>query len=61
MSMTRRELGMAAVGLAVAGDAEAQAPADLAQVVREGNKRSADALAKFEIPISTEPAVRFEA
>jgi hypothetical protein len=62
MSMTRRELGIAAVGLAAAGEAEAQAPAaDLAQVVREGNRRSAEALAQFSIPISTEPAVRFEA
>jgi hypothetical protein len=50
------------MALAAVGDAEAQAPpADLAQVVREGNKRNSEILAKFEIPISTEPAVRFEA
>jgi hypothetical protein len=63
MEMTRRELGMAAVGLAVGTDAEAQAPAapDPAQAVRDGNKRNSDALTKFEIPIATEPAFRFEA
>ena len=67
MKATRRELGTAAVAAALAVHAEAQAPSqgttapDLAQQVRDGNRRNSDTLTKFEIPIATEPVTRFEA
>ena len=67
--VTRRRLIVAAAGTALAaGRAEAQsAPAqsppvqtDLAKAARELNQRSGEALAKFEIPLSTEPAFQFK-
>jgi len=65
MKLTRRELGAAALGTVAAAGASAQtpAPADqtIAQLVRDTNRRNAEALAKFEIPIDTEPAFQFRA
>jgi hypothetical protein len=63
MTLTRRELAAAAVAAVVAPSAESQTPqsADLAKAVRDANQRNAEALAKFEIPIATEPAFQFKA
>jgi hypothetical protein len=62
MKPTRRELATAAVAAALAGNAEAQAPAsDIAKIVHDANQRNSDTLTKFELPIATEPAFRFEA
>jgi hypothetical protein len=60
MKTTRRELGIAAAAaaMAVASDpADAQTPPP---PVQEANRRNSETLTKFEIPISTEPAFRFE-
>lgn len=53
-------------GSAVAAKALAQAPVpaaepDLLQTARDNNKRVSDALAKYEIPLLTEPAFQFKA
>ena len=64
MKISRRELGAVAVAAVVAPSAEPQTPApqpDLAQSVRDANRRNAETLAKFEIPIATEPAFEFKA
>jgi hypothetical protein len=62
MKTTRRELGTAALTVALARAAEAQAPdADLTRLIHDANQRNSETLAKFEIPIATEPAFRFEA
>lgn len=55
MKTTRRELGLAAAAAALALNAE-EADAQ----AQPANQRNSDALAKFEIPIATEPAFRFE-
>jgi hypothetical protein len=60
MKTTRRDLGTAVVAAALSTYAEAQEP-DLAKVVRDANQRNSETLGKFEIPLSTEPAFRFEA
>lgn len=62
MKITRRKL--AAVLLAPAAAAQAQtpsAPRDEAEAARGRLKTNAEALAKVELPMSTEPAFRFEA
>ena len=64
MKLSRRELAAAAVAGVVAPSGESQTPPpaqDLAKVVHDANRRNADTLAKFEIPISTEPAFQFKA
>ena len=62
--ITRRELAAVAAGSGLAASAEGQTallPADLATAVRNQNKLMGDALAKFEIPLGTEPAFQFKA
>ncbi len=65
MKLTRRELGSAAVATVATAAANAQSPAQadagIAQFVHDANRRNAEALAKFEIPIDTEPAFQFRA
>ena len=65
MKLTRRELGAAAVSTVAAAAATAQTPApadqNIAQTVRDTNRRNAEALRKFEVPIATEPAFQFKA
>ncbi|HKD05284.1 MAG TPA: hypothetical protein VKB79_05205 [Bryobacteraceae bacterium] len=65
MKLTRRELGATAVATVAAATSQAQTPPPpdqgIAQVVRDANRRNAEALAKFEIPIETEPAFQFRA
>ena len=61
---TRREL--AVIAAAGAATASAQTPAqsggeDLAKAAHDLNALNAETLAKFEIPISTEPAFQFKA
>lgn len=57
----------AAAGSAVAANALGQSPApaaathDFAKEARDNLQRNADTLSKFEIPVSTEPAFRFQA
>ena len=62
--ITRRELAAVAAGSGLAASAEGQTaplPADLATAVRNQNKLMGDALAKFEVPLATEPAFQFKA
>jgi hypothetical protein len=74
MTLTRRELAAAAVAAMAAPSAESQtqqpaadlaktdlAKTDMAKVVYDANQRNSEALAKFEIPIATEPAFQFKA
>ena len=74
MTLTRRELAAAAVAAMAAPSAESQTPqpaadlaktdlakTDMAKVVYDANQRNSEALAKFEIPIATEPAFQFKA
>jgi hypothetical protein len=62
---TRRELGIAVAGAgAVAVNAQPPAAGNdqaIERSARERNTRNAETLAKFEIPISTEPAFQFKA
>jgi hypothetical protein len=67
MKLSRRGI-LALAGAGVALEAVAQTPAAPADVnadpvakAREENRRSADKLAKFDIPMSTEPAFVFRA
>jgi hypothetical protein len=58
--ITRRQLaGVAAVSL-TAVTAVAQVP-DFDGAARESHKQNSDALAKFDIPMSLEPAFQFKA
>jgi hypothetical protein len=62
---TRRELALAvAAGGAVAANAQTPAGSNdqaMERSARERNAQNAETLAKFEIPISTEPAFQFKA
>jgi hypothetical protein len=68
--ITRRRLMAVSITAAVsAAAASAQtargqdnpSQADLAKATREQNQRAGDLLAKFEIPLATEPAFQFKA
>jgi hypothetical protein len=66
MKPTRRELATAVVAAALARNVEAKAAQNttspnIARLVHDANQRNSDTLAKFELPIATEPAFRFEA
>jgi hypothetical protein len=60
--ITRRELATASVAAALSVEARAQTPpaADITKQIHDANQRNSDTLTKFEIPIATEPAFRFE-
>ena len=68
--ITRRRLASAALGSAVFGPAavlhaaDTQAPAppgDLNAAAKEQVHKHSETLAKFDLPMSTEPAFRFKA
>ena len=59
--LSRRELGTAALIASLAPAVQAQTPPDLANAVRDAQQRSLDTLAKYEVPIATEPAFQFKA
>jgi hypothetical protein len=62
--ITRRQLVGVAAGSAVVSLAIAQGPVtgqDLDQAARESHRENSAALAKFEIPVSLEPAFQFKA
>jgi hypothetical protein len=65
MKLNRRQIVAAAAGSALAARAIAQqtpaAESDLTKAARDANRRNAESLAKFEVPISTEPAFQFKA
>ena len=65
MKLTRRQMvGAAVAGSAVAVKGMAQAGAaspDFAKQAHDNLQRNADALAKFALPITTEPAFQFKA
>jgi hypothetical protein len=50
----------AGAGAAVASSQTAPAQTDLAKATREQNQRAGDMLAKFDIPLATEPAFQFK-
>lgn len=50
----------AGAGVAVASAQTAPAQPDLAKATREQNQRAGDVLAKFDIPLATEPAFQFK-
>ena len=62
---TRRQFaGVTVAGSVALAAAIAQAPAtvqDLDNPARESHKQNSEALAKFEIPMSLEPAFQFKA
>jgi hypothetical protein len=62
---TRRQFaGVSVAGSLAVVAATAQAPAtvqDLDNAARESHKQNSEALAKFEIPMSLEPAFQFKA
>jgi len=65
MTLSRRELALG-LGAALAAESSAQtspsqAQPDLAAAAREANKRNSEVLAKFQLPIETEPAAQFRA
>ncbi len=68
MKLTRRQLvvaattGSAIAARALAAQAQAQTgAADYAKLARDGVQRNGDTLAKFAIPMATEPPFRFKA
>ncbi len=66
MKLSRRDLAItAAAGMVTRAAAQtASVPlttAAQAVAAKDANQRAAEALAKFEIPISTEPAFQFKA
>lgn len=61
MKMTRRKLAAAILAPAAVVPAQTQtAPVDEVEAARARVKANAEAIAKVEIPMSTEPAFRFE-
>lgn len=67
MKLSRRDLTVAAAAAALATKTHAQTapagntPQDQARLARENNQRASETLAKFEIPMATEPAFQFKA
>jgi hypothetical protein len=62
--LTRRQLAGVAAGSAVVSMAIAQAPPtgrDFDRAARESHLENTEALKKFEIPMSLEPAFQFKA
>jgi hypothetical protein len=60
--ITRRNLAFAALGSAVAlNTAKSQATEDLNAAAKEQIRENSEALVKFELPMSTEPAFQFKA
>jgi hypothetical protein len=67
MKITRRKLALASLGSAVAlGAAQAppppaSPPEDPNAAAKEQVRKNSEALAKFDLPMSTEPAFQFKA
>jgi hypothetical protein len=64
MTVTRRELAIIATASLAAAKAIAQTPApdtDFYKAALESHKENSEILAKFPIPMSTEPAFQFKA
>ena len=61
MKLTRRQIVIAAAGSAAIAKALAQSTSDLEKTARDNVQRNADTLAKFAIPMATEPAFQFKA
>jgi hypothetical protein len=65
MKLSRRDLtGLAATGLAVqaltAQDPPAMPAPDWAKAARDAMQRNSETMAKFEVPMATEPAFLFK-
>ena len=61
MKLSRRELAaLAATQLLAQPPAPVQAADDLSKAAHDANQRNSEALAKFEVPIATEPAFKFQ-
>jgi len=58
--ITRRQLAGVAAGGLLAVPAVAQVP-DFDSAARDSHKQNSEALAKFDIPMSLEPAFQFKA
>jgi hypothetical protein len=61
VKLTRRQIVIAAAGSAAVAKALAQSTSDLEKTARDNVQRNADTLAKFAIPMATEPAFQFKA
>jgi hypothetical protein len=62
MKLNRRQLITAASASALAAHAQQPAPqSDLTKAAHDANQRNSETLAKFEVPMSTEPAFQFKA
>lgn len=62
--ITRRELAAAAAGSLIAGAAMAQPPAspqDFGKAALDSHQKNSETLAKFDVPMSLEPAFLFRA
>ena len=59
MKITRREMAAAVAGVAVAR--AAAEPNELLQKATEDVRKSTAAIAKYDLPMATEPAFRFQA
>ncbi len=62
--ITRRQLAGVAAGSLVTAAAIAQTPVtdqDLDNAARESHRQNSEALAKFDVPMSLEPAFQFKA
>lgn len=61
--ITRRQLAGIAAGSAAATVARAQAPETTpdSEKARESRRQTYETLAKFDLPVSTEPAFQFKA
>jgi hypothetical protein len=61
MKLTRRKLAAALLAPAAAQAQTQTPPRDEVEAARTRLKANAEAIAKLEVPMSTEPAFRFEA
>jgi hypothetical protein len=60
--ITRRSLALAALGSAAAlNTAKSEATEDLNAAAKEQIRKNSEAMDKFELPMSTEPAFQFKA
>jgi hypothetical protein len=60
--ITRRNLAFAAVGAAAAlNTAKSEAPEDLNTAAKDQVRKNSEAMGKFELSMSTEPAFQFKA
>jgi hypothetical protein len=58
-TLTRREAGLFVMAASALRAQNAEQPADPVAAVAEGRRHQAEQLAKFKLPLTTEPAFEF--